>query len=313
MIGRLAGAGFTAVVFLTIVGSPPTAYGGDTSPAAPVLEPVADVRLELGGFVGQRVTANIEHWLKRAPADNPGLLEMFAQRDAGPPPDLVPWAGEFVGKYLISGVQALRMSDDPALRTTLAGVVDRLVTLQADDGYLGPWPKAERLRGHWDLWGHYHVILGLLGWHEATGDRRALAAGATHRRPRLHHLPRQQLPRNRRRFRRDEHGDSPRTGAALPQPCPSRVTFAWPKRCSAISSVAATTSVPGSPAPSFIARRGPAGRACIVSRAWPSFTASPAIPRSAAHSSTTGRASVALICATRAVSRRANRPPATPT
>ena len=115
----------------------------------------------------------MEHWLIAAPQNNPGLLEMFARRDSGEQPNLVPWAGEFVGKYLISGVQALRMSDDPKLKQTLQQVVDRLLTLQADDGYLGPWPKQERLRGQWDLWGHYHVLLGLLMWSEQTGDQRA--------------------------------------------------------------------------------------------------------------------------------------------
>jgi DUF1680 family protein len=128
------------------------------------------------GPVGERIERNVHHWLNQAPKNNPGLLDMFARRDSGTPPNLVPWAGEFVGKYLISGVQALRMSDEPALRQTLEHAVNRLIELQADDGYLGPWPKHERLRGHWDLWGHYHVMLGLMLWHEHTGDQRAAAA-----------------------------------------------------------------------------------------------------------------------------------------
>jgi len=129
-----------------------------------------------GGALGERIQANTARWLLVAPKNNPGLLDMFAKRDKGPKPNLVPWAGEFVGKYLISGVQAMRMSDDPRLRETLAAVVNRLGELQAEDGYLGPWPKAERLLGHWDLWGHYHVMFGLLLWHEHTGDEKALIA-----------------------------------------------------------------------------------------------------------------------------------------
>ena len=142
-----------------------------------------------GGVLGERVQANVEHWLLVAPRNNPGLLDMFANREGShlhlahgghvrnedvTPPNLVPWAGEFVGKFLISGVQAMRISDDPRLRDTLQGVVRRLTELQAEDGYLGPWPKAERLLGHWDLWGHYHVMFGLLLWHEHTGDAKAL-------------------------------------------------------------------------------------------------------------------------------------------
>lgn len=138
-------------------------------------------RLQGGSFqfqhlLGDRVKANVENWLLAAPKDNPGLLDMFARRDAGKPISLVPWAGEFVGKYLISGVQAMRMSADARLRKTLSGVVARLLALQAPDGYLGPWPKRERLLGHWDLWGHYHVMLGLMLWHEHTGDDKAIRA-----------------------------------------------------------------------------------------------------------------------------------------
>ncbi|MCL4192046.1 MAG: glycoside hydrolase family 127 protein [Thermoguttaceae bacterium] len=137
------------------------------------LESIPDARWQLEGFVGGRVRANVDHWLIPAPANNPGLLEMFARRDSGTPPDLVPWAGEFVGKYLISGAQAMRMSDSPELRPTLEQVVGRLLALQDADGYLGPWPKDQRLRGQWDLWGHYHIMLGLLLWHDETGDEKA--------------------------------------------------------------------------------------------------------------------------------------------
>ncbi|MBN2476974.1 MAG: glycoside hydrolase family 127 protein [Pirellulales bacterium] len=140
------------------------------------LDAIRDASCRLDGFVGRRVKANVDRWLTVAPGNNPGLLEMFARRDADGQPDLVPWAGEFVGKYLISGAQAMRMSDDPKLRQTLQGVVDRLLRLQAEDGYLGPWPKHERLRGHWDLWGHYHVMLGLMLWHQQTGDKQARLA-----------------------------------------------------------------------------------------------------------------------------------------
>ncbi|MBN2506513.1 MAG: glycoside hydrolase family 127 protein [Verrucomicrobia bacterium] len=132
-------------------------------------------RCELRGPVGERVRRNIEHWLLRAPGANPGMLEMFRFRDRRPPPQLVPWAGEFVGKYLISAVQALRMSDDPRLRRQVAEIVGEFMASQAEDGYLGPFPKGERLLKHWDLWGHYHAIRALLMWHEHSGDAAALA------------------------------------------------------------------------------------------------------------------------------------------
>ena len=138
-----------------------------------VLDRAPRSEFRLRGPVGERVKRNIKRWLIEAPRNNPGLLDMFARRDADKKQNLVPWAGEFVGKHLISGVQAMRMSDDPKLKETLQRLVDRLAQLQAEDGYLGPWPKNERLRKHWDLWGHYHVMLGLMLWHEETGNSKA--------------------------------------------------------------------------------------------------------------------------------------------
>lgn len=140
------------------------------------LTPPAKVELRLAGEIGGRAGRNVTQWLVRAPLANPGLLGMFPQRDRAPRQELVPWAGEFVGKYLISGVQALSMTDDPALRNTLDAVVAELLSHQADDGYLGPFRREERLLGNWDLWGHYHILLGLLQWHDATGDPRAIPA-----------------------------------------------------------------------------------------------------------------------------------------
>jgi uncharacterized protein len=131
-------------------------------------------RFEFGGPVGRRIEANVDGWLIRAPVANPGMLEMFRLRDRKPRPQLVPWAGEFVGKYLISAVQATRMSDDEQLNQTVRAVIEQLIASQAEDGYLGPFPKDTRLLANWDLWGHYHAMLALMMWHERTGDPAAL-------------------------------------------------------------------------------------------------------------------------------------------
>ncbi len=140
-----------------------------------VLDSLPGARWAFGGVVGQRVDANLNYWLLCAPAANPGMLEMFRVRDRKPEPQLVPWAGEFAGKYLISAVQALRMTDSPPLRAQMTGFVAELLAAQDKDGYIGPFPRAQRLLGNWDLWGHYHVMEGLLLWYEQTGDPAALA------------------------------------------------------------------------------------------------------------------------------------------
>ncbi|MET9387650.1 beta-L-arabinofuranosidase domain-containing protein [Streptomyces sp. NPDC002928] len=89
----------------------------------------------------------------------------------------LPWSGEFVGKYLITAVQDLRMSRDRQLESTVAGVVQALTRHQGADGYLGPFDGDDRLFGdNWDVWGHYHCVLGIYEWFRYSRDPRALDA-----------------------------------------------------------------------------------------------------------------------------------------
>jgi len=145
-------------------------------PGPLLFHPLRDGKFVFGGMLGRRIKANHDHWLLSALEANPGLLEMFRLRDRQPPPRLVPWAGEFAGKYLISAVQALRMTNSAVLLSNLTRFVADLIATQAEDGYLGPFPQSQRLLGNWDLWGHYHVMQGLLLWYEQTGDPSALRA-----------------------------------------------------------------------------------------------------------------------------------------
>ncbi|MBV9867767.1 MAG: glycoside hydrolase family 127 protein [Abitibacteriaceae bacterium] len=138
---------------------------------------------ELAGPLHDQMQNVIKNWLLLAPDHNPALLDMFADRDRQPYRNLLPWSGEFAGKYLTACTQIIRVSHDAALQAKVQQFVDRLVTLQDEDGYLGPLPKAYRLAatapnvaggGTWDAWGHYHIMLGLLLWHDQTGDTTAL-------------------------------------------------------------------------------------------------------------------------------------------
>lgn len=145
-------------------------------------ERIAATQYVLEGFIGDYLDGVTEQWLKVAPASNPAMLEMFRDRDRKPRRNMVPWAGEFAGKYLTSAVQILRLTGDESLRTYVARFVAELIETQAEDGYLGPWPATSRLTGRapnvggltWDAWGHYHAMLGLLLWYEDSGDSKAL-------------------------------------------------------------------------------------------------------------------------------------------
>ncbi len=140
----------------------------------PAMESVAHGQWRFEGELGARIDGNVANWLLRMPGANPGLIEMFHRRDRHLPyAEPVPWAGEFAGKYLISAVQACRMTNDPRVKPFVQEFVDQLVACQAENGYLGPWPQNDQLKGHWDLWGHYHCMLGLLMWYDDTGDRKA--------------------------------------------------------------------------------------------------------------------------------------------
>ena len=67
---------------------------------APRLDRIQAARFDLSGFVGERIRENAENWLLRAPDANPAMLQILRDRDRQPVRDLVPWAGEFAGKYL---------------------------------------------------------------------------------------------------------------------------------------------------------------------------------------------------------------------
>ena len=144
----------------------------------PVLERLPQAQLAFEGPMGARIEANLRHWLLVAPASNPAMLQMFRDRDRAPSRGLLPWSGEFAGKYLISAVQGLRLTNARPLRAALQTFVTDLIATQRADGYLGPFPASENMMGpgRWDLWGQYHVMLGLYLWHKETGDKPALAA-----------------------------------------------------------------------------------------------------------------------------------------
>ena len=152
----------------------------------PVCDRVAKATYAIDGLVGAYVDGLVDQWLLVAPRANPAMLEMFHDRDASKVRDQVPWAGEFAGKYLTGAVEVWRLTGDLRLGNWLKEFVTRLVDCQDRDGYLGPWPRDCRLtnftphqgkngRRTWDTWGHYHIMMGLLAWHEQTADDRGMS------------------------------------------------------------------------------------------------------------------------------------------
>ena len=143
--------------------------------ASPLLHRCAGASFAFSGWLDRYLTGISNQWLKVAPSANPAMLEMLRDRDRWPIRPLLPWSGEFAGKYLTGAVQVYRLTHDPELKAYLDWFTRELISLQDDDGYLGPWPQGQHLTGGWDAWNHYHAMLGLLLWHEETGDPAALA------------------------------------------------------------------------------------------------------------------------------------------
>jgi uncharacterized protein len=170
-----------SIVFAVSAGllalAPGLGHATDTATGQPAVDlAVPRIQMTLAGPMAARVDGIVRNWLIPAPDANPGMVEMMRLRDRQPPyENPVPWAGEFVGKYLTSCALICRLSDDRALREVTARVMRELIRTQAADGYLGPFPD-NHLLGRWDLWGHYHCLLAMILWHQDTGDAAALQA-----------------------------------------------------------------------------------------------------------------------------------------
>lgn len=83
------------------------------------------------------------------------------------------WQSEFWGKWFTSAVLAYQYHPDPALKQTLATAVKGLLQTQDADGYIGNYAPTHHLE-QWDIWGRKYCMLGLLAYHQLTGDTTCL-------------------------------------------------------------------------------------------------------------------------------------------
>ena len=127
---------------------------------------------EVGGYVGQRIRANTEGYLKPFDIDQfTRMVEQKKQRDWW-------WIGEQPGKWLESAVLASRAAGDPALEAKARRILARLAAAQEPGGYLGITDPAVRtdaqpVRGM-DPYELYFMFHGLLTAAEEWNDAQAL-------------------------------------------------------------------------------------------------------------------------------------------
>ena len=163
---------------------------------SPSLTVLPKIDFCFSGEIDRRLHACIEQGILPMPLANPAILTMFRDQDRLPLRNWARWAGEFAGKFLTHAVQVYRLNRDRRLNELITWFVSELISLQAEDGYLGPWPDGHHLTGSapnsrdsieqkidgkttfptWDSWGHYHLMLGFMLWHEESDDPEALRA-----------------------------------------------------------------------------------------------------------------------------------------
>ncbi len=141
------------------------------APDAAVLALPGDVTLQ--GFLGRRVAVNASERL--AKVDLEPLLAGFRQK-----PGSHPWMGEHLGKWLHAATLAWAQTADDALKARLDYAVAELIKAQEPDGYLGTYTPNQRFGlyegADWDVWSHKYCLMGLLTYHQYTGDAAALEA-----------------------------------------------------------------------------------------------------------------------------------------
>ncbi|MBT9594397.1 MAG: glycoside hydrolase family 127 protein [Vitreoscilla sp.] len=138
---------------------------------ADAVELSAPSAVRLGGWLGGRVALNAGKRL--LDVDTEPLLAGFRHK-----PGSHPWIGEHVGKWLHAAALAWANNGDPALRAKLDRVAGELMAAQEPDGYLGTYVQGQRFGlydgADWDVWSHKYGLIGLLTYHQYTGNEQAL-------------------------------------------------------------------------------------------------------------------------------------------
>jgi hypothetical protein len=128
--------------------------------------PLNDIRL--GGRLGRAIDLCVKN--RVTAQDSEHLVEPFRKRA-----ETNCWSSEFWGKWFTSAVAAQRYTGDSNALAAVTSSARSLMATQTAEGYIGTYSPANRLKT-WDVWGRKYTLLGLLAYHDLTGDRAALAS-----------------------------------------------------------------------------------------------------------------------------------------
>ena len=129
------------------------------------LAPAADKRIDLGGTMGRLLRNICDRWLIDITETNPAIIEMLKSPDLRPYRPLLPWSGEFAGKYLTGAVSIYAYTGDERLGSCIEEFAEYIFENSGTQA-------AET----WDCWGHYHIMRALMLWYRTAGSEAALSA-----------------------------------------------------------------------------------------------------------------------------------------
>lgn len=143
--------------------------------------------LNLRGEIGDLAQNVIDNWLIGLRETNPAILDMFHDREKEPDRGLLPWSGEFAGKYITGAYYVYKLTGSKKLYDYIMTFIDELISCIDEDGYAGCYSRQYRLTGKmpknvnahditWDSWSHYHIMYGLYVWYLQTGGQYLLDA-----------------------------------------------------------------------------------------------------------------------------------------
>ncbi len=144
-------------------------------------------KIQLTDDTGRLAQQVIHCWLIGLRESNPAILDMFWERDQKPYRDMLPWSGEFAGKYLVSAYYLYRITLDRELLSYMRGFLSELLSCIDESGYIGCFQKQCRLTGAysqtpeirgstWDAWSHYYIMYGLYLWSFLLEEEMLLSA-----------------------------------------------------------------------------------------------------------------------------------------
>lgn len=125
------------------------------------------VSTKLGGYVEERINGCIEKRVKAQDVDE--IVNVFRKQDEVHGM----WGSEFWGKWVQGAIASYQYTKDPALYKIIKGSVEKMISCQLKNGYIGNYDEAHQLSA-WDVWGRKYTLLGLIKWYNLTGDKKAL-------------------------------------------------------------------------------------------------------------------------------------------